>query len=84
MKRMSILVVAILAAACGGANTASTTPEAEAQRSGIANPASVKCVNDGYRLEIRKAADGGEYGVCINADGKECEEWAYFRGECQF
>jgi putative hemolysin len=49
----------------------------------IANPASVKCIEDGYRLEIRKSEDGGEYGVCIDADKGECEEWKYFRGECR-
>lgn len=25
---------------------------------------------------------GGEYGMCRFDDGSECEEWAYFRGEC--
>jgi len=54
-----------------------------AQKTQIANPASVKCIEDGYRLEIRKSEDGGEYGVCIDADGGECEEWKYFRGECK-
>jgi hypothetical protein len=53
-----------------------TTPQA-----GIANPASVNCVNLGGTLEIRKDKDGGEYGVCI-LNGSECEEWALFRGEC--
>lgn len=48
----------------------------------IANPASVKCVEDGYRLEIRKDEEGNEYGVCIDDEDNECEEWAYFRGEC--
>jgi len=48
----------------------------------IANPASVYCVQSGYTLEIRANAGGGEYGVCIFPDGKECEEWAFFRNEC--
>ena len=51
-------------------------------KSQIANPASVKCIEDGHRLEIRKDEEGNEYGVCIDAKGNECEEWAYFRGEC--
>jgi len=50
----------------------------------LANPASTKCVNDGYKLDIRTGSDGGEYGVCISSDGQECEEWKYFRGECVF
>jgi len=50
--------------------------------SGLANPASVNCVQKGNRLEIRTAADGSQAGYCIFPDGSECEEWAFFRGEC--
>jgi len=50
--------------------------------SGLPNPASVYCIEAGYELEIRTGEDGGQYGVCIFPDGSECEEWAYFRGEC--
>lgn len=50
---------------------------------GMANPASVYCVEQGGELDIRMDAQGGQYGVCIFADGTECGEWAYFRGECQ-
>jgi putative hemolysin len=46
------------------------------------NPASIYCEEQGGRLEIRTGGDGGQYGVCIFADGSECEEWAFFRGEC--
>ena len=52
------------------------------ERAGIANPASVYCVQSGYRLEIRTGADGGQRGVCLFPDGAECEEWAFFRNEC--
>ena len=48
---------------------------------GMANPASVACVNAGGKLEIRKDASGGEYGMCTFANGTSCEEWALFRGE---
>lgn len=49
----------------------------------IANPASTYCVEQGYKLEIRTdPLSGGQYGVCIFPDGKECEEWKFFRGEC--
>ena len=48
----------------------------------IANPASVYCVQSGYTLDIRTNADRSEYGVCIFPDGKECEEWAFYRSEC--
>jgi len=47
------------------------------------NPASVYCAEQGGTLEIRTAADGSQAGVCLFADGSECDEWAYFRGECK-
>jgi len=48
----------------------------------LANPAAVYCEEQGGRVEIRTAADGGQYGVCIFVDGSECDEWAFYRGEC--
>jgi putative hemolysin len=48
----------------------------------IANPASVYCEQYGGTLEIRTDGTGAQTGFCIFADGSECEEWAYFRGEC--
>lgn len=51
-------------------------------KSAIANPASVYCEEQGYKLEIRAKENGSQYGVCVFDDGSECEEWAYFRGEC--
>jgi len=56
----------------------STQPNAE-----IANPAAKYCEDQGFTREIRTSADGSQYGVCKFADGSECDEWAYFRGECK-
>ncbi|MEW5800552.1 MAG: DUF333 domain-containing protein [bacterium] len=50
---------------------------------GQPNPAAVFCTENGGDYEIRTAEDGSQYGVCIFGDGSECDEWAYFRGECQ-
>jgi len=49
---------------------------------GLPNPASVYCTEQGGTLEIKKDAQDNEYGECTLADGKICEEWAYYRGEC--
>jgi putative hemolysin len=81
--KYSVIVVVIFMAACHTPTALATKGDATAPTQ-MANPASVKCINDGHRLEIRKSADGGEYGVCIDATGNECEEWKYFRGECTF
>lgn len=48
----------------------------------IANPASQNCIRHGGRLLIRKRPDGGEYGICLFANDRQCEEWAMFRGDC--
>jgi putative hemolysin len=54
------------------------TPEAS-----LPNPASVHCEQNGGKLELRQDASGGVAGICIFPDGSECDEWAFFRGECQ-
>jgi len=48
----------------------------------LPNPASAFCEQQGYDVEIRTAADGSQSGVCVFPNGSECDEWAYFRGEC--
>ena len=66
-------------------STSSPTPKGMATQdsSKIANQASKNCIDKGGRLEIRTNADGSQYGVCIFPNGHECEEWAFFRGECR-
>jgi len=46
----------------------------------IANPASVYCQEQGGTLEIREV-EGGQIGWCIFPDGRECEEWDFFRSQ---
>lgn len=47
----------------------------------LANPASVYCEEQGGTVELREG-EGGTAGYCVFEDGSECDEWAYFRGEC--
>ncbi len=44
--------------------------------------AAVKCSVDGHHYEIREDSEGGQFGVCIDSNSKECDGWAYFHGEC--
>ena len=53
---------------------ASTSP-------GLANPASVNCGKLGGKTEIKKDAEGNEYGMCTFTNSTSCEEWALFRNE---
>jgi len=51
---------------------------------GLANPASVNCIDKGGKLSIENGADGGEVGYCTMPNGAKCEEWAFFRsGTCE-
>ena len=70
-----VLIGALVVAACGG--KATETPQAN-----MPNPAAVFCEEQGYKVEIRTAADGSQQGFCVFPDGTECDEWAFFRGEC--
>lgn len=65
----------------GGTSIAASNTN-NSQLIGMANPASVFCEKQGYKLEIRKDAQGNEYGMCIFGDGKECDEWKFYRNEC--
>jgi putative hemolysin len=77
--RMHITGLAIVLSALviGGCANGAAQPS-----TGLANPASVYCEEQGYTLEMR-ADDNGTIGVCIFPDGSECEEWAFYRGECK-
>jgi putative hemolysin len=90
MKVRSILVlISLLLTGCAQITpqaadpAASATPTAEPTMSTLPNPASVYCEQQGNRSEIRTAADGSQAGVCVFPDGSECDEWAYYRGECK-
>lgn len=47
------------------------------------NPASEYCIQQGGTMKIRTQPNGSQNGVCTFLDGSECEEWAFYRGECQ-
>ena len=58
---------------------AGCAPEPE-KRIGMANPASVHCVEKGGKLEIRNEPKGA-VGYCHLPDGRVIEEWELFRSE---
>ena len=76
LNPLTILVttLAVFLSAC---QPAPATPTAS-----MPNPASVYCVENGGQLELRQDSAGGVAGICVFPDGSECDEWAYFRGEC--
>lgn len=70
MKQTLFILLLILSVGC-----------AMNESSELANPASVHCAEQGGTLRMEENA-AGQYGICTLPDGTECEEWAYFRGEC--
>jgi len=84
MKRIfTFTIILMTLAACTAPQVQSPEPAAtDIPQVNMPNPASVYCEQNGNTLEIRTAADGSQYGVCVFPDGSTCDEWAYFRGEC--
>jgi uncharacterized protein len=70
--RLALPAILILLTGCA------PTPAPEAPVIGMANPASVSCVDKGGRVDILDTS-AGQVGVCVFADGTRCEEWALFR-----
>ncbi len=72
----ALLVLVLSTSACGSQKDQTAEP-------GMPNPAAVYCEENGGKSEIRTAEDGGQVGICVFEDGSECDEWAFYRGECQ-
>jgi len=93
-RRLSVsaltLGLCIAAAACSRAESerraAEQTPPAavQTQKVKLANPASRKCVQDGYALQPVVGQEGvaSDYNCVDRKTGKSCPEWDYFRGTC--
>lgn len=71
------LIAAATLSACAGADNPKKLPEQGDV--GMANPASVFCEQQGGKSVNRKDKDGNEYGVCVFSNGKEVDEWEYYR-----
>jgi putative hemolysin len=57
--------------------------EREKENTGLANPATMFCMNQSGNSWLLKEDDSGsQYGLCRFSDGSWCEEWDYYRGDC--
>ena len=78
------VIVFSITAACSPMviQTAAPVPGLHEDEPQIANPASEYCLQKGGELTIEKRGDGGEFGVCVFEENRQCEEWALMRGDC--
>jgi putative hemolysin len=68
-----ILILAILFTGFPAAPESSTT---------MPNVAAEYCTSHNNRYEIRNTTNGTQYGVCILANGTECNEWEFYWNTC--
>ncbi|MFO1163364.1 MAG: DUF333 domain-containing protein [Reyranellaceae bacterium] len=66
----------------GSEAMAQATPPAGPPTPQLANPASTHCIESGGVVRMERLPSGGQYGVCVFVDDRQCEEWALFRREC--
>ena len=81
MKKISAFAATTMvlgACATSPGSSPSSAPPPSPPVVGIANPASVFCIQQGGKLRMVKTPQG-EHAMCVLADGREVEEWAYFR-----
>src|SRR5262245_12316588 len=76
----ALLVVFMTATASAGGDTSSQPAPTTAPVAGQPNPASVNCEEQGGTHTVETGADGGEYGVCVFEDNRQCEEFALMHG----
>jgi len=84
---ISLISALLIVSGCGSQQKYMLSKEEAKQqrvidKSGVANPATLHCMNTTGATWQAREGDGGEYGACTFSDGSWCEEWAYYRGEC--
>lgn len=79
-RRLRLAATALLSTtlvvACGDDSDPSPTTEP----TGLPNPASAFCVEQGGTVDIVDE-EGGQVGYCVLPDGTRVEEWEYYRSE---
>lgn len=79
-KRTLLVSLALTLGSCSP--WASDRPDTDEAARG-ANPAAVKCKADGYQVHTLEENGIPRGTLCVNEEqGRQCEAWAYWRGEC--
>jgi len=84
------LLLAILLAGCRSQPQKYMLGKEDAQKerakqlSELANPATLFCMNTtSATWQVREDSEGNQQGICIFGDTSWCDEWDYYRGNCE-
>lgn len=83
MKKTILWIAALLAVTTLAGCNCNKEQTSSVENAEIANPASVYCEGNGGTLQIETGEDWSQSWICMFEDGSYCEEWSYFRWECQ-
>jgi len=84
-KSMGWLALLLLSISCVATQPSLSTEATSPNQVNLGNPATQYCLKQGYHSEPILSPSGVPTGhLCVHPEtGQKCEEWAYFRGECQ-
>lgn len=80
---ISVVLIALCVIVAFGRSPLTAQANTPNSETNLPNPAAAYCEQHGNKLQIVTADDGSQKGICIFPNGSTCDEWAYFRGECE-
>lgn len=85
MRKLTLLLINTICLIISGCHTGSISTAASNSQESISNPATRRCIQEGYLSKPSFSSQGTPKGnVCLNPKtGKKCQEWSYFLGKCQ-
>ncbi|WP_279571629.1 putative hemolysin [Volucribacter amazonae] len=78
MKKILAISAFLTLAACSDVHQIQEE-QSELLMIGMANPASVYCEQQGGKSEVKRDAQGNEYGICLLPNGEQVDEWDFYR-----
>lgn len=71
-KRLLILSSTLILSAC-------LSSQNDESKVNMTNPASTYCIEQGGEPILKMSKSGDQYGICRFSNGREIEEWKYYR-----
>lgn len=71
-KRLLILSSTLILSAC-------LSSQNDESKVDMTNPASTYCIEQGGESILKMSKSGDQYGICRFSNGREIEEWKYYR-----